>query len=233
MCGFIVASEQLEDAVNVIERAGLPSCDCSSFGHHADPSAGFWLPKHFIVHLAYGLQQRLFLCPRDVVLNLVPLRPSDPNPVGLEYDEYSVHLYDHLKTITPSPYAAFPGWFQGFDNGQLEPSLRHTVKALTTPSLIKLLNLLDIFSPPERVGVEWPYLDTLGLVANGGSVAGPYHVDSPSIQVIWDRWYVNVNSERSEGLCLWEKLADAVRAEWKDKLTLLLSSSRDQRISNK
>lgn len=224
MCGFIVPSEQLENAVNVIERAGLPSCSCKTFCHHADPSVGYWLPKHFIVHLEYGLQQTLFLCPRDALLNLIPLRPSDPNPVGLEYDEYSIHLYNRLKKITPSPYAAFPGRSQGFDDGRPEPALRHTVKALTTPSLIKLLNLLDITSPPERVGVEWPFLDTLSLVALEGKAAGPHHVDSPSIQAIWDRWYVNVNSERAEGLCLWEQLAGAVKAEWKDKLNLPLSS---------
>lgn len=220
MCGFIVASEQLEDAVTIIERAGLPSCSCSSPCHHADPSVGYYIPKHFIVHLTFGIEQMLFLCPRDVLLNLIPLRSSDPNPVGLEYDNYSIHLYNRLKAITPSPYVAFPGRHQGFDDGRPEPFLRHTVKALTTPSLIKLLNLLDVFSPPERAGVEWPYVNALNLLVIDGRNAGPYHVDSPSIQAIWDKWYLN--SEWAPDL--WEKLADAVRVEWKEKLVLPLSS---------
>lgn len=138
----------------------------------------------------------------------------------MEYDEYSVHIYNRLKAITPSPYQGFPGRSQGFHDGRPEPALRHTVRALTTPSLIKLLNILDIWSPPDRAGVDNLYMCTLAFLALDGRDAGPYHVDSQSIQAIWDRWYID--RERAPGL--WEELADAVRAEWKGKLTVPLSS---------
>ncbi|KAI0061047.1 hypothetical protein BV25DRAFT_1827295 [Artomyces pyxidatus] len=208
VCGFIVPSQQLETAVLVIERAGLASCDCENMMHFSDPRDQVWLPRHFRVAQPYGMTQTLFLCPSDALLDLIPLRPSDRNPADLEWDLYNIHLYDQYRPVLPL--------FLDVEMTSKEAHANfHAVKVLTTPSLIKLLILLVVFSPPERIGVGQPYSVILFLLALDGIEQGPYVLDSPSLQRAWDRRFVPGNFSDSLRRALW----DGVRKEWKEKLS--------------
>ncbi|KAG6901801.1 hypothetical protein C0995_007827, partial [Termitomyces sp. Mi166 len=201
ICGFVVPSDMFDTAVKVIEQAGLSSCNCTSPFHFADPIDPTWLPNHFRVAQSYGLDMTLFLCPSDRLLNLIPLYPSHPNPLALRYNLIAVHLYEHHRQVI----LLLPGM-------EVPPDY-YAVKALATTSLIELLILLGAFlSPFDGVGRQ--ITDLLHLFALASRDQAPYVLQSPSLQRLWDIYYVRM--KRSKTDVLW----DNVKLEWRNKLSL-------------
>ncbi|KAG6876047.1 hypothetical protein C0993_005957 [Termitomyces sp. T159_Od127] len=205
ICGFIVPSDQLETAVSVVEKAGLPSCNCESNFHFADWNKPIWLPKHFRVPQPYNMFMTLFLCPSDRLLDLVPLDSSHPNPAGLQYDKYALPLYDHyLPTIPLVPGAEVPADY-------------YAIKVLTPTSLIEVLLLLAAFSSLFD-GVGRHFTDLLARFAFA-SIDKPYVLQSPALQQVWDSYYVRMErfpAHEVKKKMLW----DNVRVEWMTKLSL-------------
>ncbi|KAH7101865.1 hypothetical protein BKA62DRAFT_618394 [Auriculariales sp. MPI-PUGE-AT-0066] len=80
-CGFIVPTTHFDDAVRIVEEAGLPSCPCTDLSHCADPKLGNCLPAHFpIPNQTHCL---IYLAPSNVLLDIIPLTADHPNPLEL------------------------------------------------------------------------------------------------------------------------------------------------------
>ncbi|KAK7463435.1 hypothetical protein VKT23_006787 [Stygiomarasmius scandens] len=202
ICGFVVPTELLDNAVSAIEKHRLPLCPCTSTSHHADPSSDVWLPKHFVIPLGFGIKQYLFLCPSDALLDLLPLTPSHPNPASLEYDLFRVSLRNRF-----TPFEIYkPGEQLPLHSDNLDDT--HPLKVLTASSLVKALILLMIFSPPERQGVDWEYCQMLSFLrVDMDREEQQLHFGSQSIQRLWDRY--SLGDSRLKRM-----LENEVYAEW-------------------
>lgn len=98
----------------------------------------------------------------------------------------------------------------------------HSLKVMTTSSLIKTLIILRAFSPPDnQCGVEHPFLSILFLLCVDTSDQGPHVFGSPSVQRLWDELYTVKGMENPHRPDLW----DGVRNEWRNKLGLELPVS--------
>ena len=75
------------------------------------------------------------------------------------------------------------------DAGSEVPADYYVVKALAPSSLIGVLILLSAFSSPFN-GVGHYFSDLLNFLAATSAEDGPYTLQSPSLQRLWDTYYV-------------------------------------------
>jgi hypothetical protein len=200
VCGFVVAAADLDKASTAIMCAGLPVCHCKSPAHEADPASRKGLPIHFVVTQEH-VNMLVFLCPNDILLNLIPLTSAHPNPATLQFDQIRVSLYDRY----------FPLHVDEEDSDTVAIDGTHKINVLKTESLIKLLLLLDVLSRPARVGVGHAYTFLLIIMVNYAEPCGPYDFESQLLQRLWDKVFVGGNRTAKTR----EVLSKQVEREWR------------------
>lgn len=201
-------TEKFDAAVALIERSGMPLCKCEKATHWANPKGRYCLPTHFRVPAGgsrYIIEQTLFICPSNLLCNLIPLRPSDPNPLGLVFEYFVVHLYDASQPIPKLSACSYAA-----------PATQTTIQplpVLTTVSLIKVLIALRAFYPPgKRSGVDYPFDSILWNISADDCNEGPFDLGSSSMQTLWDKAFVARRLDYNQHL--WED----VRLEWAEKM---------------
>lgn len=206
-------TEGIQKAIDAIAMAGLPVCSCESFEHLSNPESLLSLPIHFCVPQEYGRNVLLFLCPNDVLLNLIPLTSARANPASLQYDRIRLSLHNEL-------------YFSQNDNNAVDPissvKTTHVTNVLTTASLIKAWLLLDVLSAPHRVGFAYTYSFLLHLMAPHAIPEGPYDFESKSLQTMWEKVYIGGDWSPET----FESLQNEVRLEWED--LILGKDNRDE-----
>ncbi|THH03530.1 hypothetical protein EW146_g10424 [Bondarzewia mesenterica] len=196
MCGFVVPGEYLDKAIAAITRAGLPECTCTCPLHVADPASGISLPVHFLVPQPIW-STFLFLCTNETLLNLIPLTPAHPNPASLQYDRLRVSLQDHFY---------LPRVDEDIESNLAEGT--YVVNVLTAASLFKALLLLDVFSPPDRVGIGYMYAGVIHTMTCDATALGLCDFGSRSLQRLFEKVFVQGDSTVREAI--WTE----VRMEW-------------------
>ncbi|KAG2022465.1 hypothetical protein CC2G_000211 [Coprinopsis cinerea AmutBmut pab1-1] len=86
MVAILVPDDQLDIARELLVKAGLEHCTCSEPTHLADKRDLNELPVH--LKTTGGV---ICLCPSSI-LEVVPLRYGDPDPLNVSFNEYLVHL---------------------------------------------------------------------------------------------------------------------------------------------
>ncbi|CCM00742.1 uncharacterized protein FIBRA_02782 [Fibroporia radiculosa] len=198
-CGFVVPAYDFERAVEAISGAGLPMCTCEDFLHVSESGSPISLPVHFVVPQEY-VPVLLFLCPSDLLLDLLPITPAHPNPASLYFDRIKLPFTNSAVFLHDDPTASSSEDYQ-------------VVCALTASSLIKAWLLLDALSPPNRRGISYTYAFLLHIMAVDVS-PGQHDFHSKSLQALWQQVYLNSNCETTKR----EELIGQVRLEWGDRI---------------
>lgn len=196
----MVANDQLDDAIAAISRAGLPPCSCKSLIHHSRDEGAFDpLPVHFSVPAELG-KKIIYLCPNDVLLNLIPLTPQHPNPAALTWRRVDFELYS-------SP----------FYSHKLPPNFKgarvHPINVLDTQCLLRALLLLCVFAPPRRQGLVYHYV----LIA--GSLVLPEHAQYETGSPSLDRLCVYFTGPPGDPRH-YPAIVDEVKKEWQGRIVL-------------
>lgn len=135
-CGFVVATNQLDLAVAALAEDGLQRCHCTTAAHRSYPGSSTGLPTHFEVpNQPHCL---IYLCPSDLLWDIVPLTPNHPNRLNL-----AIQRVEAGGRFGSSPSS----------------------RVLDAASTLKALTYLAVRATPERSGLALPWKLSLMALA--------------------------------------------------------------------